>query len=372
MSRATAAERERLGALFAQLCAIPSPSGHEAAVRDHVLGLLRGGGWTATVDAAGNVLARRSREPATGGRPSVCLCAHLDTVAAPGDPVEPVLVDDGWENRHDATLGADNKAAVAVMLVAAVRDDLPVDVELLLTVGEEQALQGAKAFDASALRSPRAYVFDHATPIGEIVVASPTYYRFEAELRGRAAHAGIRPEDGRSAIVAAARAIAALPHGRLDAETTVNVGSITGGGPGTNIVAERCAFVGEVRSLDAARAEAVVGQVVDHIHDAANEPTCECDADLVVERLFAGYHHKPTDAGILAAQQALDACGYAPRLIASGGGSDANALIAAGVPTVCLANGTERNHQPDERVSVAALDGMLDVTFALLQALAEG
>lgn len=371
MSGATPAERERLGALFAQLCAIPSPSGHEAAVRDHVLRTLAESGWSASVDPAGNVLARRGPAP-SGDRSSVCLCAHLDTVAAPGDPVEPVLVNDGWENRHHAILGADNKAAVAVMLVAAARDALPVDVELLLTVGEEQALQGAKAFDASTLHSPLAYVFDHATPIGEIVMASPTYYRFEAELRGRAAHAGIRPQDGRSAIVAAARAIAALPHGRLDDETTVNVGSIAGGGPGTNIVAERCTFVGEVRSLDAARAEAVVGQVVDDVHDAANDPSCECDADLVVERLFEGYRHRPSAPGVVAAQRALDACGYTPRAIASGGGSDANALIAAGVPCVCLANGTERNHQPDERVSVAALDGMLDVTFALLHALAAG
>jgi len=372
VSRATAADRARLGERFAQFCAIPSPSGHEAALREHVAGLLDGAGWTTSVDAAGNLLARR---PGDGGDgvPSICLCAHLDTVAAPGDPAEPVLVDDGWENRHDAVLGADNKAALAVMLVAALGDDRPpVDVELLFTVGEERALEGAKAFDVSTLRSPLAYVFDHATPIGEIVVASPTYYRFAVEMIGRAAHAGIRPEDGRSAIVAAARAIAALPHGRLDDATTVNVGSIAGGGPGTNIVAERCRFVGEVRSIDGARAEAVVGEVVDAVHDAANDPSCDVDADVVVERLFDGYRHRSTAPGIAVAEAALTACGYTPRPIASGGGSDANALIATGLPCVCLANGTERNHQPDERVSVAALDGMLDVTLALLDALAAG
>jgi tripeptide aminopeptidase len=316
---------------------------------------------------------------ATPERRSVLLCAHLDTVPHGATPIEPVLVDDGWENRHDAILGADNKAAVAVLLLAAERarnpehPAAPVDLELLFTVREETALAGAKAFDVAQLRSAFGYVFDHATPIGEIVMASPTYYRLEAEFRGRAAHAGIRPEDGRSAIVAAARAVAAMRHGRLDEETTANVGWISGGSAGaTNVVAERCAILAETRSLDPAKAEAIVAEMVDHCHDAANEPLCEADLDVSVERLFEGYRHKPSAPAVLAAQRALDACGYTPRAIASGGGSDANAFEVAGLPTVCLANGTERNHEPTERVSVAALEGMLDVTFALLDAVAAG
>jgi len=125
-----------------------------------------------------------------------------------------------------------NKAAVAVMLAVARRlraEPAPVGLELLFTVGEENALVGAKAFDVSLLRSSFGYVFDHATPIGEVIFASPTYYAIDAEFRGTAAHAGIRPEAGRSAILAAARAIAAMPLGRLDAETTANVGTIKGG-----------------------------------------------------------------------------------------------------------------------------------------------
>ena len=96
------------------------------------------------------------------------------------------------------------------------REGAPLDVELLFTVGEEVALAGARAFDASRLRSDFGFVFDHASPIGEIVIASPTHFRVEASFHGAAAHAGIRPEDGRSAILAAARAIASMPLGRLD------------------------------------------------------------------------------------------------------------------------------------------------------------
>jgi tripeptide aminopeptidase len=365
--RATEAERRRLNELFAELCAIPSVSGQEAAVSARVVELLERAGLASQVDTAGNVLTRVGDPDA----PHVLLCSHLDTVPHGDIPIEPVIVDDGWENANDTILGADNKAAVAVMLLAAERVATAGGpaFELLFTVREETALAGAQQFDVSQLRSPFGYVFDHATPIGEIVMASPTYFRLEAEFRGRAAHAGIRPEDGRSAIVAAARAIAAMRHGRLDDETTANIGWIEGGNAGaTNIVAPRCTLLAETRSLDPAKAEAVVAEMVDHCHDAANEPLCESDLDVTVERLFEGYRHKPSSPAVLTAERALDACGYTPRAIVSGGASDGNAFEAAGFHTVCLANGTERNHEPTERVSVSALESMLDVTFALLEA----
>ena len=370
MSQATAAERERLNALFAELCAIPSESGREAAVRERVIEVLRAAGVASEVDDAGNVLARVGPDPE---RPAVLLCAHLDTVPHGETPIAPVLVEEGWENAHEAILGADNKAAVAVMLVAAervARGGGP-SFELLLTVEEETALAGAKRFDVSRLRSPFGYVYDHATPIGEIVMASPTYFRLSAEFRGRAAHAGIRPEDGRSAILAAARAITSMRLGRLDEQTTANVGHVEGGLAGaTNVVAERCAILAETRSLDATTAEAQIAEMVDRCHDAANDPECECDLDVVVERLFEGYRHKPSSPAVLAAERALAACGHEPRHIVSGGASDGNAFEAAGFHVVCLANGTERNHEPTERVSVDALEAMLDVTYALLEEIA--
>jgi tripeptide aminopeptidase len=241
----------------------------------------------------------------------------------------------------------------------------PVGVELLFTVAEENGLRGALEFDAGKLRSEFGYVFDHASPIGEVVVASPSYYRLSAEFHGRAAHAGIRPEDGRSAIVALANAVAAMPLGRIDEETTANVGSVSGGVGSTNVVPERAKLLAEARSIDPNRAEEVVRQLIDAVYDGA--AAVECDVDVVSERLFTGYRQKPSAPAIVAAEAALRACGYEPRRIHTGGGSDANALEAAGFPCVNLANGTERNHEPTERVAVAALEGMLDVTFALLE-----
>ena len=375
MRPASEVELRRLNDTFAELCAIPSQYGHERAVADRVAAELRSLGLEVEEDDAaaevggdcGNLLARL---PGRAER-SVLLCAHLDTVAHEG-PIEPVLVDGTWESAGETILGADNKAAVAVLLALAHRaavEGTPVGVELLFTVSEENGLAGAKAFDVSRLRSELGYVYDHASPIGDIVVASPTYYRLQGHFRGQAAHAGIRPEAGRSAIVAAARGIAAMRLGRIDEETTANVGRIEGGSVSTNVVPERCRVEAETRSLDDAKVEAMVSEMVDHLQDAAN--AAECDLDVRVEKKFQGYRTRPGAPAVRAAEVALRACGYEPRRIVTGGGSDANAFEAAGLSCVNLANGTERNHEPGERVSVAALEGMLDVALALLDAAAE-
>jgi tripeptide aminopeptidase len=392
-----ALERRYLSGTFAELCRIESPSGHERECGERVIAELRSLAVAVEEDGAGevvgsdcgNLLARISGPPASGRqltpgggdggggdghetpRRSVLLCAHLDTVP-PQAPVEPVLADDVWENANEGILGADNKAAIAVLLALARhvhREGAPVDLELLFTVREETSLAGAHAFDATRLRSELGYVFDHSTPIGEIVTASPSHFRVEAAFRGAAAHAGVRPEEGRSAILAAARAIAAMRLGRLDAETTANVGTIAGGAA-MNVVPEHCALVAEVRALSDERAEAVATEMVDRIHEAANLPECECDVDVTVQRTFSAYRLPPASSAVRAAEEALRACGHEPVRISSGGASDAGALTAQGVQIVNLANGTERNHEPGERVSVLALEQMLDVALALLDTVA--
>ena len=370
MRRASDSEREQLHRTFAELCRIESPSGHERACGDWVAAALRALGLEVEEDRGyggsdgANLL---TRIPGAADE-TLLLCAHLDTVP-PTAPLEPVLRDGGWENAGDGILGADNKAAVAVLLELARRyagsgPRPEAGLELLFTVSEENGLHGAKAFDTSRLRSSFGYVFDHATPIGEIVIASPTYDRVVAEIRGRAAHAGIRPEEGRSAIEVAARAIAAMRLGRLDSETTANVGTIRGG-TATNVVPEHCTIEAEVRGLDDRRVEQVATELIDHLQDAANAG--ECDLDVTVEVMFRAYRCRPKDREVAVAERALRACGYEPRQIITGGGSDANALRASGLPSTNLANGTERNHEPGERVSVDALEGMLEVAIALVK-----
>jgi tripeptide aminopeptidase len=368
--RATDAERAKLHATFAELCAIESPSGHERPCAERIAAELRTLGLEVEEDRgyaesdAGNLVTRIPGRDAE----SILLCAHMDTVP-PLAPIEPVLTDGGWVNANDGILGADNKAAVAVILTLGRRllqggERPPVGLEMLFTVSEENGLHGAKAFDVSRLRSSFGYVMDHASPIGEIVVASPTYQRIDADIRGRAAHAGIRPEEGRSAILAASRAIAAMQLGRLDADTTANIGVIRGG-TATNVVPERCEIEAEVRGIDDTRVEQVVTEMIDHLQDGAN--ATECDLDVMVQVMFKGYRTKGRPRELAVAERALEKCGYVPRPITTGGGSDANAFRASGFPCANLANGTERNHQPDERVSADALEGMFEVAIALLE-----
>jgi tripeptide aminopeptidase len=375
---ASALERRRLGELFVELCRIESPSGSERACAERVAAELRGLGLQVHEDDAGAVAGSNcgnllARIPAseTGSGHCVLLCAHLDTVPLQA-PVEPVLEDGGWENANEGILGADNKAAVAVMLALARRvcnEGAPVDIELLFTVGEERSLAGARALDLSHLRSDFGYVFDHASPIGEVVVAAPCHFRLDACFHGAAAHAGIRPEEGSSAILAAARAVSDMPLGRVNEDTTANVGLIEGGSA-INVVPERCSLTAEVRSLRDQAAEAVVAEMVDCVHEAANLPDCDCDVDVSVQRTFSAYSTPSSAPAVLAAEAALRGCGYEPKRIHSGGASDANVLVGKGLTVVNLANGTERNHEPGERVSVAALEGMLDVALALPGAVA--
>jgi tripeptide aminopeptidase len=291
----------------------------------------------------------------------------MDTVPLDG-PVEVVSENGLLTNRHEAILGADNKAAIATIMGAArriLRADKPgAGVELLFTTGEEQALQGAKAFDKERLRADYGYVFDHASAIGEIVLASPTYYSVEARFKGQAAHAGIRPEAGHNAIAAAARAIAAMRIGRLDPETTANVGQIHGG-TAANVVAERCYVELETRSLDAEKAGQVVTEMVDALSAAASDS--QCDVETSVERLFQGYRLPRTAPAVEVAAAALRDNEIEPVYITTGGGSDANVFIHAGLPVVNLANGTQGNHQPDECVTVDALGIMLEVTVSLVR-----
>ena len=209
------------------------------------------------------------------------------------------------------------------------RDPAPVGLELVFTTSEETGLRGAKAFDRGRLQAEFGFVFDHATPIGGLVVAAPTYYGVSAEFTGRAAHAGLRPEQGRSAIVAAAQAIARMRLGRIDEETTANVGVIRGG-TALNVVAEHCRVECEVRSLDDAKADAACGDLMDAFTWAAT--ATETDVDLMVEEQFRAYRIPESDPCVVVASGALRDCGIEPLPHSTGGGSDAAAFQARGLP----------------------------------------
>ena len=257
--------------LFLELAAIPSPPGEERGVADVVLRYLSALGLEPDEDdcgprigsTAGNVYARV--EPTAEGTP-LFLCAHMDTVP-PDGPLEPVVEDGVLRNAGGTILGADNKAAITAMLEGVRRvlaENLPhAGIELVFTPLEEVGLLGAGAFDHERLHAQVGYVYDQEGPMGEVVLGAPWSRALEVRFHGRSAHAGMAPEEGRSAIQAAAKAIADLRLGRVDEVTTANVGTITGGTAG-NVVPEWCTFSAEARSHD----EATLGEVVQEMLDA--------------------------------------------------------------------------------------------------------
>jgi tripeptide aminopeptidase len=357
--------------LFVELAAIPSPPGEERAVADRVAGYMRDLGLPVDEDDAaervggtmGNLYARL--EPNAEGTP-LFLCAHLDTVPPEG-PIDPEVADGVVRNAHATILGADNKAAVAAMLEAArivLAENRPhAGLELLFTPKEEIGLIGAAAFDEQRLRARLGYVYDQAAPIGEVILGAPHAHSMEVRFHGRASHSGMYPEEGRSAIAAAARAIADLRLGRIDEETTANVGTITGGTAG-NIVPEWCTFDAEARSQDEERLRDVVQEMLDAIAFAASAG--ECEVETQVRKSYRGYRFKASDEVVRLACAALARTGRRPSFALSGGAADANVFNERGLACVNLANGMADIHTPDEHIAVADLEAMVEVTLALV------
>ena len=358
--------------LFVELAAVPSPPGEERAVADIVTRYLRDCGLDVDEDdttaetgsTMGNLYTRI--EPTKGGGEPLLLCAHLDTVP-PTAAIEPAVEDGIVRNGAGTILGADDKAAVAAMLEAvrrAVAESRPhAGVELLFTPKEEVGLIGAYAFDHTRLTAKIGYVFDQAAPIGTVILGAPFSRSLEVTFHGRAAHSGMHPEEGRSAIAAAARAIAEMRLGRVDDLSTANVGTITGG-TATNIVPEWCTFVAEARSHDETRLADLIQEMQDAITFAAG--IADCDVETKMRKSYRGYRFARNDRAVALAASALERCGHAVTYELSGGAADANVFNERGLQCVNLANGMTQIHTPDEHISVADLEAMVDVTLSLL------
>jgi tripeptide aminopeptidase len=359
--------------LFLELAAIPSPPGEERGVADVVLRYLRGLGLDPDEDGCGPEIGSTMGniyawlEPTAEGTP-LFFCAHLDTVP-PDGRLEPVVEEGFVRNAGGTILGADNKSAVVSMLEGTRRvlaENRPhAGIELLFTPKEEVGLIGAYAFDHDRLHAELGYVYDQAAPIGEVILGAPWSQSMEVRFHGRAAHSGMFPEEGRSAIQAAAKAIADLRLGRVDEETTANVGVINGG-TGGNIIPEWCTFLAEARAQDEAKLRAVVQEMLDAFSFAATATDCEVETKL--RKSYLGYRFKRTDDVVELAADALSRCGYEPTYALSGGGADANVFNERGRRCVNLANGMTNIHTPDERIAVDDLGAMVDVTLALVDA----
>jgi tripeptide aminopeptidase len=350
--------------LLLELAAIPSPSGEESGVAEVVVRYLRGLGLSPDEDDFGNVYA--SLEPTANGAP-LFFCAHLDTVPPAGE-LRPVVEDGVIRNAGGTILGGDNKAAIVQMLEGMRRvlvESVPhAGIELVFTRQEEIGLRGAAAFDETRLRAKLGFVYDQEGPIGEIVLGAPFAQGLEITFLGRAAHAGMSPEEGRSAIQAAAKAIADLRLGRVDEETTANVGVVSGGTAG-NIVPERCSFLAEARCHDERKLGELVQEMLDVCAFAANEAECEMQSES--RKSYRGYRFAKSEEVARLAEGALTRCGHEVRYGLSGGAADANVFNERGLRCLNLTHGVYDFHSPNERIAVVDLEAMVDVTVALVE-----
>lgn len=349
---------EHIKATFASLVAIDSPSLSEREMADHIKALFAGIGIalledksdTVTGSTAGNLYAYvegdQTLEP-------VLLAAHMDTVA-PACKKQAVFHDDDRVTSDGTTvLGADDLAGVTAIYEALrkIREKgcSHRPVELLFTTGEELYCKGANAFDFSNIHSRSAYVLDLSGEIGSAAYAAPTLLSFEARIQGRASHAGFRPEAGINAILAAAKAIAQLPQGHIDEETTGNIGVIHGGA-GTNIVSEACTVKGEIRSLKHERALALLQQYKSTFEKEASA----LGASLIwTDTVNIIAYETPADSDTITAyRQAVVQEGLTPSLYKTFGGSDNNVFAQHGIEGLVIATSMNNVHTCQEYCSI--------------------
>jgi tripeptide aminopeptidase len=290
----------------------------------------------------------------------------MDTVE-PTDELQPFLEDGIFRNAKRTILGADDKVAIAAILHAtellrAAGASFPT-FELFFTVCEEQGLVGAKHLGDTVLSSPVAAVFDASGPVGGITAKAPSQQALYAAFHGRAAHAGVEPERGRSAIQAAAIAIAAMNLGRLDDETSANIGVIQGG-VACNIVPDLCEVKGECRSHDEEKLARVAASMVDALEEGAADGGVDVDISLVHE--YRAFALSGRSAAVRLSKAAIAAIGLAPNVKTAGGGSDANVLNGRGLSTVNLDAGMMQVHSPDEHVALEELTRLCELVLSLI------
>jgi tripeptide aminopeptidase len=298
--------------------------------------------------------------------PPILLGMHTDTVQ-PGRGIKPRLEGDRIRSDGTTILGADNKSALAASLEAirCLQSSAPAhgDVEFVFTWGEERGHQGAKLFDPSRLRSRIGFVPDGGGPLGTIITRAPYYDSLRATFLGRAAHAGIAPESGISAIVMASRAISRMKLGRIAEETTANLGKICGGS-GRNTVPERVEIEGEARSQVLEQLEAQVRGMSLAIEEAARGSGGQVQVEI--KREYDGFHIEEDATPARIAREACRSIGLTPITTGTNGGSDANEFNARGIQTVVLGMGGLDYHSTKESISPAELVKLTEWIIALV------
>ncbi|MFK2824292.1 M20/M25/M40 family metallo-hydrolase [Bacillus sp. B190/17] len=369
--------RERLLNEFLELVQIDSETKHEGKIASVLtkkfeeLGVhvYEDDSAVKTGHGAGNLIC--TLEATKDGVDPIYFTSHMDTVV-PGAGVKP-SIENGYVVTDGTTiLGADDKAGLAVMLelvkVLKEKNMKHGMIQFIITAGEESGLVGAKALDPALVKAKFGYALDSDGTVGNIIVAAPTQAKIKAEIFGKTAHAGVAPEKGVSAITIAAKSIAKMPLGRIDKETTANIGRFEGG-QATNIVCDYVSILAEARSLVPEKMEVQTAKMKEAFEQTAAEMNGR--ADVQVEVMYPGFKFGEGDHVVEVAKKAAARIGRTSELLTSGGGSDANVIAGFGIPTVNLAVGYEEIHTKNERMPIEELIKLAEMAAAIAAIAAE-
>ncbi|MBC8536804.1 M20/M25/M40 family metallo-hydrolase [Feifania hominis] len=363
---------KRLLESFLDYVKIDSESGNEKAVAERLRADLEALGLRVETDGAGPAVGSNTGNlyaflEGDSSLEPLILSAHIDTVT-PGVGIEPVVEDGVITSRGETILGGDDKSGVCAILEAlrVLREQkLPHrPAELVFTVMEERGLLGSKHLDYSRLAAKRAVVFDSSGDVGKIIVSAPGHLNIKASIHGKKAHAGICPEQGVSAIAVAADAVSRMRLGRLDGETTANIGSLRAEGA-DNIVCDLATLSAEARSQNEAKLDAQGEHMVACLREACERHGATLDCELI--KAYGPYCFADSDPLVVQVRTALESIGVTPFTASTGGGSDANNMNLNGVHAVVVGTGMDRVHTTDERLTVENLGNCARLALALLK-----
>lgn len=348
--------RKRLVSTFLEMININSPSFHEGPMGDYLEAKLRPLGFKVIrqkYDKSFNIIASK-KGIRKDGRPLI-LSAHMDTIE-PTAGIRYTIRNDVIRSVGSTVLGADDKSAIAQIIEAVTiigEKMIPHgDIEIVLTSAEEKGLFGAKNLDFSRIRGRHALVLDSGGPVGRIVVAAPSHITYEMKVTGRPAHAGIEPEKGVNAIRVAAEIIAAVHDGRIDTETTANIGIINGG-TATNVVPKEVVLHGEVRSHNASVLKRVKSDIFRQAKDIAGKRNAH--VRIAEHKEYQSFRIGDGEPFLGFMKDIFLTCGIRPVLFITGGGSDANIFNKHGILALNISTGMQKVHSHEENIAVEDL-----------------
>lgn len=364
----------RLVEEFLELVQINSETKHEELIAPILIRKLEALGFNVYQDdahtrnghGAGNLIAtlKGNKE----GVEPIYFTTHMDTVV-PGKDIKPVIREDGYIYSDGTTiLGADDKAGIAAKfeMVRRLKEQNIEhgDIQFIITAGEESGLVGAKELDPTLITAKYGFAVDSNGKVGGIVIAAPFQAKVFTKIYGKTAHAGVAPEKGISAISVAAKAIAKMKLGRLDEETTANIGRFEGG-QATNIVCDEVTILAEARSIDEEKLNIQTAHMKETFEQVA--ASFGARAEVEVKLMYPGFRALETDRVVQVAVAAATAVGREPQLGISGGGSDANVIAGFGIPTVNLSVGYEDIHTTNERMPIVELEKLADILVEIVK-----